>query len=232
MTSIVCVHGAFRGGWSFGRVRNELRARGHDVWTPSLTGMGDRAHLRPPDLSLDTWATDVAALIETQDLHDVLLVGHSMGGMVITAASHRCAGRLAGLVYLDAAEPRVSERGVDLLPGPPPSELPPRATWLEAAPLDASSGLDAATLAWANERLGPTPFAPSLDPLVASDPRAADLLRSRLFCDRTPDWYPAPFMRQRCDEAGQAYERLDAPHDAILSHPDAVAAFIDSVAHP
>ena len=125
MTSFVLVHGAFRGGWAWGRVRRLLSAQGHEVFSPSLTGMGDRAHLRPEPLGLSVWVDDVVALVVTEDLTDVVLVGHSQGGMVISAVAERLPGPLAHLVYLDAPVAQPGDRGVDLSgPLPPGVDLP------------------------------------------------------------------------------------------------------------
>lgn len=229
MGTYVLVHGAFRGSWSWRWVREELTARGHAVFAPSLTGMGDRAHLRPSPLGLDVWVQDVVALLDSLDLSDVVLVGHSQGGLVTAAVAERAAARLARLDYLDAPEPLDGERGVDLTPLPAGSEappLPPPDTWLSARPLDGSSGLDPQRLAWVNDRIGPTPLGPSLDPVRRSDPAAAGLRRRFAFCAATPPGYPCHTTRDRLDAAGGRYDTLDAPHDAPLSHPRLVAEWL------
>ena len=87
MATFVLIHGAFRGGWSWQRVRRLLQAAGHEVFAPSLTGAGERVHLSNADVTLETWINDVVKLLEYEDLREVLLVGHSQGGVVITAAS-------------------------------------------------------------------------------------------------------------------------------------------------
>ena len=87
MATYVLVHGGGHGGWCYQRVARRLRAEGHEVHAPSLTGLGDRAHLLGPHVDLHLHARDVAALIFYEDLRDVILVGHSYGGMVITGAA-------------------------------------------------------------------------------------------------------------------------------------------------
>ena len=84
MTTFVLVHGGGHGGWCYQTVARLLQAEGHVVYAPSLTGLGERSHLRRPGIDLDTHITDVIALLHYEDLHDVVLVGHSYGGMVIT----------------------------------------------------------------------------------------------------------------------------------------------------
>lgn len=225
MATFVCVHGAFRGGWSFAPVRRELQAAGHEVFTPSLTGMGDRSHLRPEPLTLATWVADIVSLVRCEALQPVRLVGHSQGGVVIVAASQELADVVEELIFLDAPCPRPGERAIDLMARPPGVELPPAGTWLPPRALDATSGLDEETRAWLNPRLCATPMGPSLDPVVLDEPRALALPRRFLFCDRTPETYPSVTERRRCDAEGIPYVRLDAPHDLMWSHPRETAAF-------
>ncbi len=125
MTPFLLVHGAFRGGWAWSRVRPLLVAAGRDVHAPSLQGCGERAagveHVR----GLETWVDELAALVEYEDLRDVVAVGHSQGGVVVSALAARIPERLGHLVFLDAAVPAPGERAVDLTPsGPAPGDLP------------------------------------------------------------------------------------------------------------
>jgi pimeloyl-ACP methyl ester carboxylesterase len=106
VSTYVLVHGAWHGGWCWRRVRRALEADGSAVYTPTLTGLGDRAHLLSREVGLETHIADVLAVLETEDLADVVLVGHSYAGMVVTAVADRAAARIARLVYLDAVVPR------------------------------------------------------------------------------------------------------------------------------
>jgi pimeloyl-ACP methyl ester carboxylesterase len=117
MATIVIVPAAYHGGWVWKTVRAELQAAGHAVSTPTLTGLGERRHLATPDIGLDTHIQDIVNVLEYEDLRDVVLVGHSYGGMVLTAVADRVADRLARLVYLDALLPLDGESTFDLLPG-------------------------------------------------------------------------------------------------------------------
>ena len=96
------------------RVARLLRAAGHEVYTPTLTGLGERSHLRRPEVDLDLHIQDVVALLHYEDLRDVILVGHSYGGMVITGVADRAADRVGRLVYLDAANPVNGQSLVDV----------------------------------------------------------------------------------------------------------------------
>ena len=105
MTTFVLVHGAWGGAHGFGKVRRLLQADGHEVFTPSLTGIGERAHLASPQVCLTTHIADVANAVLYEDLDDIVLLGFSYGGLVITGALEHIAGRISHLVYLDAFVP-------------------------------------------------------------------------------------------------------------------------------
>ena len=114
MATYVLVHGGGHGGWCYQRVARLLRSSGHDVYTPTLSGLGERSNLLSPDIDLDLHVRDVVAVLHYEDLHDVILVGHSYGGMVITGAADRAADRIGRVVYLDAANPENGQSLVDV----------------------------------------------------------------------------------------------------------------------
>jgi pimeloyl-ACP methyl ester carboxylesterase len=103
--TIVIVHGAWGGGWAFKRVESLLREKGFTVYRPQLTGQGDRVHLAKPDIGLSTHIDDVVNTLLYEELHDIILVGHSYGGMVISGVADRVPDRIKRLVYLDAIVP-------------------------------------------------------------------------------------------------------------------------------
>src|SRR4051812_32124812 len=103
-TFLIC-HGAWSGGWSWRKVRPLLRAAGHQGFTPTHTGLGERAHLAHPLVDLETHVRDVLAVIEAEDISDLVLVAHSYGGMVGTVVADRVPGRIRHLIYLDAFVP-------------------------------------------------------------------------------------------------------------------------------
>lgn len=110
------VPGAWQGGWVWQRVVAPLRQAGHEVYTPTLTGVGDRAHLLSPSVGLSTHITDVVALVEAYDLDDVVLVAHSYAGLVVTGVADRIPERVAKCVYLDAFIGADGDAAIDLLP--------------------------------------------------------------------------------------------------------------------
>lgn len=215
MSTFVLVHGAFRGGWSWDRIRPVLTDAGHDVHAPTLSTTA---------AGLDVWVDEVVRLVETHDLTGVVLVGHSQGGVIVREVAARIPGRLDRLVYLDAAVPDPGERAVDVAPAPPdPSLLPPRETVIPARPLTAGGDLDEATAAWVNERLAPTPFAPSLDAVSAVEPATP---ATYVFFSDTPAAYPCGTTRSRLDRRGTPYVVIDGGHDAPLTRPEAVAELL------
>jgi pimeloyl-ACP methyl ester carboxylesterase len=102
MATFVLVHGSWLGGWCWQRVTPHLRAAGHEVFTPTLTGLGERAHLLTRDVGLDTHVHDIVNVLEFEELREVILVGHSYGGMVVAGVAECVPHRLARAVYLDA----------------------------------------------------------------------------------------------------------------------------------
>ncbi len=117
MSVFVLVHGGGHGGWCYRKVATLLRAAGHDVYTPTLTGLAERKHLLTVDTNLSTHITDIVNTLIYEDLREVILVGHSYGGMVITGVADQAADRVRELVYLDPGLHRVAEESlVDTAP--------------------------------------------------------------------------------------------------------------------
>lgn len=233
MATFVLIHGAFRGGFSFARLSPMLRAQGHLAYAPSLPGAGEHVFDVPRAVSLGDYARCVARFLELEDLHDVILVGHSQGGLVISAASELAHARIRALVFLDSPLPRHGERAVDLVPPALAHMTIPnlsREQWIPPRALASTADLSESDAAWLNARLCPTPVGPSLDALVLSEPRALALPRHYLFCKRTPDTFPCAHGRARLDAAGTPYSWIDADHDAPFTAPDRVAHALLAVA--
>ena len=224
MSSIVLLHGAFRGGWCWRDVVPLLEAAGHDVHAPTLTG--SEPGLAPADrpaVTLRTWADDVQRLMSAADLRDVVLVGHSQGGVVALATAGVDSSRLGRLVLLDAPVPAYGQSAADVLPadlraawGPPPA---PEA-WLDPRPVGGPEWAGRDELAaWVNERLTPNPARPGYDPLELLDPAAASLPRTYLFCSRTPAMFPPTVSRAALEAAGVPITVVEGAHDLPLLDP-------------
>jgi len=114
MTTFVCCHGAWGGGWNWKRVAQILRAQGHEVFTPTYTGQGERSHLLSPEIDLSTHITDIRNVIKYERLDDFVLVGHSYGGMVVTGVADAEWQKISRLIYLDAFLPKAGQSLNDL----------------------------------------------------------------------------------------------------------------------
>ena len=114
MTTFVLVHGAWHGGWCYKRVAQILRGAGHEVYRPTLTGLGERAHLMSPSVNLDTHIKDILGVIQWEEISDFVLCGHSYGGMVISGVADKIPEKVGSLVYLDAFLPKNGQSIMDI----------------------------------------------------------------------------------------------------------------------
>jgi pimeloyl-ACP methyl ester carboxylesterase len=154
--NIVLVHGAWHGGWCWRDVAALLLADGHRVITPTLTGLGERSHLLAASTDLATHVRDVVGVIEHEELDEVVLVGHSYGGMPITGAADALPSKIRALVYLDALVPSDGD-SVFSLCGVSTDEIPVGLQSTPPPPVDAF-GLQGALASWAERRLTPQPI--------------------------------------------------------------------------
>lgn len=121
MATYVLVHGAWHGGWCWERVARLLRKQGHEVYAPTLTGLCERSHLASAAINLNTHVTDVVNEIKWKELEDIVLVGHSYGGMIVTSVAEQLADRIASIMYLDAFLPLDGQSLYDIVGGAHPS---------------------------------------------------------------------------------------------------------------
>ena len=180
MATYVLVHGGGHGGWCYQKVARILQAAGHVVYTPTLTGLGERSHLLRPGIDLDLHIRDVVAVLDFEDLRDVILVGHSYGGMVITGVADRAADRIGRLVYLDAANPVNGQSLLDVA-GPMIEATRPSGQVVDGVELVLLPSPDAGRfygvtddddVAWMADRLTGHPWACFEQPLVLTDEAA------------------------------------------------------------
>lgn len=220
LTTFVLVHGAWHGGWCWTKLSPLLRAAGHNVFAPTLTGLGERSHLLTRDVGLDTHITDVANVLEYEDLHDVVLVGHSYAGMVITGVADKAANRIAQLVYLDAFLPEDGRSGTDYGRKIPPAT---DAAWHDPSPT-APQGLgvtDERDVAWMKARLTDMPRKCMLDPLHLTNGAPSSIKGNFILCTKAG---PFPAAAERAKARGYRYiELLSGGHDVMVSQPNALA---------
>lgn len=233
MANFVLLHGAWHGGWVWGRVATRLRAAGHHVLAPTLTGTSDRAHLLHPGVGLRTHTHDVVALLEAEDLHDVVLVGHSYAGLVVTAVADRCPERLGTRVYLDAFVGHDGEAGIDLLPPTVAGHYReavagPGHGWLiPVRSLEVLGVTDPADLDWLTPRLTPHPWLAYTEPLALT---GAHGTVPACFVECT-DWMRV--FRPHADrarEAGWPVRELPTGHEAMVTAPGPLAELLLEVA--
>lgn len=245
MATYVLVGGAWLGGWVWQRVARSLRAKGHDVYPVTLTGLGERAHLARPKVNLETHITDVVNLIGYENLNDVMLVGHSYAGSVVTGVADRIGERLAQLVYLDSAPAEDGESFLDfslpaeqedarrqvadegqgwLLPPPPFSHLPASPS-LEGLGHEERALLDAKAVA--------QPFGTYTQPLrlTNTEPSARRYQQVLILCNDGQALMASGLPRFQAFDSPEWHRHdLATGHWPMLSLPDDLADLLDRLA--
>jgi pimeloyl-ACP methyl ester carboxylesterase len=225
------VHGAWHGGWCWRRVAERLRAAGHGVFTPTLTGLGERAHLLSRQVNMTTHIEDVLGLLEAEELSNVILCGHSYGGMVITGVAARAKARLKQLVYLDSA---VVEDGEAWSTAHTPEVQAARRKVAEASggvsmpvPKAEVFGLsDPKDLEWVQRRMTPQPFAPYDQKLHWGGPVGNGV--PKVYVDCNDPLYPGlnPVKERYRGKPGWPFRELKTGHDAMVSAPEETARLL------
>jgi len=230
--TFVLVHPAWFGGWCWSKVTPRLREQGYTVHTPTLTGLGERAHLARPEVALATHVEDIVNVLQYEDLDRVVLVGNSSGGMVITGVADQVPERIAQLVYLDAFVPQDGQSLLDLV-------APDRRSAFDALVQKEGQGwllprfapppwerilpelwqiTDASDVQWVLPRLRPTPFAHFRDAVRCTNPDAAKIPRTFV---RTR-WPHPGFDRHAAmarTAAGWRLREIDSSHLPFVTHP-------------
>lgn len=238
MATIIIVHGGWGGGWEWTPVAGRLRERGHVVFTPTLTGLGERSHLGTDTTGLSDHIQDVLAILTFEELQDVVLCGHSYGGMVVTGAADRVPERIRGLVYLDALVPTDGQALVDLVPRelgdpllraaeergdgkiPYPPELHPPAGLISDEVRSRYLG-----------RMRPHPASTMSEPIRLSG-AVSGLPRAFVRCtgDLDPDADVLGPFAARAQAEGWPYHESSTPHDLHLFDAKGTAQIIDDLA--
>lgn len=232
-STFLLVHGAWHGGWCWRRVEDRLRARGARVYAPTLTGLADRDHLATPEVGLATHIADVVRLAEVERLSEVVLVGHSYGGMVATGACEHLEGRLRAIVMLDAFVPAADQSMLDVSPR--------SAGMVEAAgakgewklpPIPAAAfKVNEADRAWVDAQCTPQPIVTFTEPVSASAVAARDRLQAKAYIRATATdspWFDSALAHAR--SAGWRTWEVPCGHDVMLDLPDRLTEILLEVA--
>jgi len=232
MAVLVVAHGAWSAGWAWKKMRPLLRAAGHELWTPTNTGLGERGHLAGPTVDLDTHIADVIGVLEMEDLREVVLIGHSYGGMVATGVADRAQARIAQVIYLDAFVPRHGQSLFDL------QSIEVRERMRELARTDGDGwrvppnpmppDTPAADVAWASSRRLPQPIKTFETRLrLTADPSQP---RSYIYCRRSgPGDVFRQFLGRARNEGGWRHFDIDASHNPHITAPQALWTLLDEI---
>ena len=234
MATFVLVHGAWHGSWCWKRVRRALQALGHDVFTPTLTGVGERSHLLSPQVNLDTHIDDVINLIQWEELSNVVLCGHSYGGCVISGVVDRVPDRIAALVYLDAFVLDGGQSLHDTLPAAQRDlqlDLARRVGdgW-KVPPIPAEVfNVNAADRAWVDRQCTMQPIATFQQAIKLSGgqhtPKNTTFILASGFSDS-----PFPPFYDRARGKGWATMTIACGHDVMLDRPEELTSTLAGIA--
>ena len=220
----VLVHGAFHGGWCWAEVVDELQRRGHEAIAPTLPGLAERSALLVVDLSLSDMVDDLVSVLRRDDLRDVVLVGHSFGGAVITGVADRAADRLQSLVYLDGAILESGETMFDLFPEATAAERIAAAIKHDrglSMPVPSASFLgvrDPVQTKWVEARMTPHPLRTYQTTLDLKNLAGNSLPTSYIVCTN-PLFQNLETSRARAAKKGWPIFELNTGHDAMILDP-------------
>jgi pimeloyl-ACP methyl ester carboxylesterase len=227
VTTYVLIHGAWHGGWCWRFVRPLLPGT---VYTPSLTGLGERKHLARPDITLDTHIEDVVSLLEMEDLRDVMLVGHSYGGMVVTGAADRAPSRIKRLIYLDAFVPENGKRLLDYV-------VPERAARMREEGERAGSVTPPPVSLWGltkpehidfvKPREVRHPYGTMAQPIrLTNEAALARIPKTFVYCSSPATGSFDAFAAKYRNDPAWRFHELKTGHDAMILMPEAVAEIL------
>ncbi len=233
--TFVLVHGAWHGGWCWSRVADRLRAAGHQVFTPTQTGLGERKHLLSKDITLDTFTRAIVNVIEAEELSNIVLVRHSFGGLAITGTADAVPERIRHLVYLDSLMVEGGKSPFDSLP---PDVVAARRKAAEETsgglslpnpPPSAFGVSDPKDTEWVKRRLTPHPLGTYTSTLNIKGPVGNNLPRTYIHCtspvyaalQKSRDWVKA--------QQGWRWAEIATGHNAMVMAPDELTRMLIGV---
>jgi len=223
----VLVHGAWHGGWCWERLTERLITRGHRVYAPALSGVGERSHLAAHGINLETHIADIVGELRWKDLTHIVLLGHSYGGMVITGVAERELPRIHAIVYLDAFLPKSGQSVNDMVgfvSGNGADPVPPLYT-------PEMMSVNSADREWVRSKLTPQPAATFSQKLDHS--RAYDRVSVKVYI--RPIDFPSAFSDAVCDPlrkdpTWQVHDMRGCGHDVMIDKPEELAQFLEKIA--
>ena len=232
MATFVLVHGSSHGGWCWKKVTPLLSEGGHEVYTPTLTGLGERSHLVSRDIGLDAHILDIIQVLEYENLNEVMLVGHSYGGLVIGGVAEKVPERIRRLVYLDAYIPQDNKSAFDIISGLETKSIynlseralkEPGKEWLVASYKPEEFGVtNAHDIIWMNSRLCPMPWHTHDQPLKITNPKAERLPKSYICCSA----FGNALFKAQNSPGDWDYHELMKGHDVMITAPKELAQLL------
>ena len=231
--TFVLVHGAWHGGWCWRGVADLLERQGHKVYTPTLTGLGERSHLMSPNVGLSTHITDIVNVLKWEQLSDVVLCGHSYGGMVITGVAEQMGRAIGAIVYLDAFVPQVGDNLISLANPGPRKALEEAVTRgdLVAKPVPAKAfNVSEENRAWVDAKCTPHPLAAVVEKVTGATAR--EKIARKTYIRATGFDSPVfneTLAKMKSAPGWKTYE-VASGHDVMVDHPDRLTEILLEVA--
>jgi pimeloyl-ACP methyl ester carboxylesterase len=233
LATFLVAHGAWSAGWVWKKMHPLMRAAGHELFTPTYTGLGERAHLANPAIDLDWHIADMLGVLEMEDLSDVVLIGHSYGGMVATGVADRARERISKLIYLDAFAPKAGDSAFSLLPEAAAARMRELAEadgegW-RIPPNPPPPDTPEDDVAWVTPRRLPQPIKTFEQPLALQNGEPT-LPRSYIYCER---YGPGDIFKQFAERArneGWRLFEIDASHNPHITAPEELRDILVDIA--
>lgn len=232
--TFVLVHGAWHGGWCWRRVADLLEKSGHKVYTPTLTGLGERVHLLSKDVDLNTHITDIVNVFKYEDLKDVCLVAHSYGGWPCSGALEQVADRVSAIVWLDAFKPEDGQKGGDYASDfsrKLMQEAIARGEATRPPPPATAFFVDEKDQAWVNAKTTPQPNAVAFTPIKLTGAREKVATKVYIRAPKYPQAaFDKAFAECKADKSWKTFESVKGGHDVMVDNPAWLAEILLQVA--
>lgn len=230
MATFVVCHGAWSAGWAWKKMRPLMRKRGHELFTPTYTGVGERAHLAKPDIDLDTHIADILGVLECENLNGINLIGHSYGGMVATGVADRARSCIAKLIYLDAFAPDDGDSLMSLLPDEARAQRQARTPdgW-RIPPMPMPPDTAEEDVEWCMPRRVPQP-AKTFEQKLKLMNGPLTLPRHYIYCTRIAPGDRFGRFLARARREGWGNDEIDSSHNPHITCPEVLMSLLDRVA--